>query len=277
MSTAGTEAPAAGAAPHGQTAQPELKDAGVAPQQGEESQGSDQPRDAEGEDKDLTDEQKAIRKMQRRIDRLTAKRGGTERENELLRQQLSDLERRLQTATSHQGDGDEGQGEPKPKGRQFTEADIERMAQARAKELHQQTSISQRVAKVLDAGSKLEGFNAAVDAVAEVVPFTDRQGRPTAFIEAVLDADAPAALLKYLGENPEEAEDLVDLSPAQLGRRLAKLEDRLKADAKKATSAAPKPLKPVNGNSSGGGNEPDPEKDAEAWIRSRNKQAAART
>jgi hypothetical protein len=103
------------------------------------------------------------------------------------------------------------------------------------------------VQKVLRDGAKVEGFDAAVDAVAEVIPFRDRAGRPTPFIEAVLDADNPPALLKYLGENPDEAEELADLTPAQLGRRLAKLESKL--GAKKQTSAAPAPIRPVSGAS----------------------------
>jgi hypothetical protein len=95
------------------------------------------------------------------------------------------------------------------------------------------------VGKVLKEGSKLDGFNAAVDAVAEVVPFMDKRGKPTPFIEAVLDADNPAELLKYLGDNPEEAEELADLTPARLGRRLATLELKLKPGATKQTKLGP--------------------------------------
>ena len=273
MSTdAQTVSPAAGEVEHDQTAQPEQNGGVARPESDDGAAGADQPQGSE-DDKGLSDDQKAIRKLQRRIDRLTAKRGGVERENELLRQKISEIERQLHTAGGKTDEGEDGQGDRQPhKGRQFTEADIERLAQARAVELQQQTSLSQRVGKVIEAGSKLEGFAAAVDAVAEVVPFTDRQGRPTAFIEAVLETDDPATVLKHLGDNPDEAEDLAGLTPAQLGRRLAKLEDRLKAGAKKQTSAAPQPLKPITGSSAGA--EPDPEKDASAWIRARNKATA---
>lgn len=261
-----TEVPGAGvAAPEGATAPPEQQTAGDAPPQGDEAEGADQPK-GEGEDK-LTPEQRTIRKLESRISRLTAKRGGTERENEILRQELDQARRQLQAA-SQQGEGSDESGETKPKGKALTEADIDRIANERATELQRQRSIGTRVTKVLEAGSKLEGFNAAVDAVAEVVPFTDRKGQPTPFIEAVLDADDPAAVLKHLGDNPDEAEELADLTPAQLGRRLAKLEDRLKQGAKK-TSAAPKPLATVGNNNAGA--EPDPSRmtDAQfnAWRR----------
>lgn len=261
-----------------QTARPEQNSGVVAQPQGDaKDAGASQPEGSEDGDKPLTDEQRAVRKLQRRVDRLTAKRGGLERENELLRQQLERLGHLQQSpAGQSQDDGaSEGQGEPRPKGRQLTEADVERLAIERAKELHRQQTISERVGRVLASGSKLDGFDAAVNAVAEVVPFTDRQGRPTAFIEAVLDADDPAAVLKYLGDNPDEADDFADLTPAQLGRRLAKLEDKLKPGAKKETSAAPKPLKPVSGNNAG--SEPDPSKMTDAeFIAWRKKQIQAR-
>jgi predicted RNase H-like nuclease (RuvC/YqgF family) len=222
-----------------QTAPPEQKTAGDAPRHDDEAHTSDQSDGSEA-DKGLTDEQRTIRKQMRRIERLTAKRGAAEREAELLRQQMAEFQRR----TSGQLGED---GEP-AMSRQISEADIERVASQRAAEIAQQRAIGEKVSKVLREGSKLEGFNAAVDAVAEVVPFTDRKGKPTPFIEAVLDADDPAALLKYLGDNSDEAEELADLSPAQLGRRIAKLEDRL-ASVKKKSSAAPVPIKPVGGTS----------------------------
>lgn len=272
MSTETIEASAGtGAATEGQTEQPGQQTAAPAQPQTDATSADDQSQASE-EDNGLSDEQKTIRKLQRRIDRLTAKRGGTERENELLRQEIANLQRQQHQAASGTGEGNEGQGEG-PK-RTLTEADVERMAQQRAQELHRQTTIAGRVSRVLEAGSKLQGFNEAVNAVAEVVPFTDRQGRPTPFIEAVLDADDPAALLKHLGDNPDEAEDFADLTPSQLGRRLAKLEDKLK-QAPKKTSAAPTPLKPVGGSTAGA--EPDPSKmtfaEFKAW---REKQIEAR-
>jgi hypothetical protein len=273
MSTEQSQGAPAGAAESGQTAELEQRNAGVAQPQGDDGEAGDQSQGSGDQDKGLTDEQKTIRKMQRRIDRLTAKRGGTERENEILRQHLESAHRQLQAA-GRQGDEEGEGGQGRPQSRQLTDADIDRIASERAQELHQRSAVGQRLDAVVMAGRKLEGFDDAVDAVAEIVPFADRQGRPTPFIEAVLDCDDPAAVLKHLGDNPDEAEDFADLTPAQLGRRLAKLEDKLKQGAKKQTSAAPAPLRPVN--SSASSLEPDPEKDASAWIRARNKQQATR-
>ena len=220
-----------------QTAQPEQHDAGDAHQQtdaGEVAESTASDKADEG----LTEEQRTIRKQLRRIERLTAKRGAAEREAQLLREQMAEFQRQM--------GGLQGEDGAQSGNRQFSEADIERIATERAADIARQRAIGEKVGRVLREGTKLDGFNAAVDAVAEVVPFTDQKGKPTPFIEAVLDSDEPVALLKYLGDNPDEAEDLAALSPAQLGRRLAKLETKL-ASAKKQTSAAPAPIKPVAG------------------------------
>jgi len=214
----------------GQTAVPE-QNADVARPQDDANEGGDQSQEST-EDKGLTDEQRTIRKLQRRIDRLTAKRGASEREVQILREELS----RAKVA------GQESEeGEPE---RKLSEADIERLAEQKAAEKLKQRSVAQRVDSVLKTGKALEGFDAAVNAVADEVAFTDKSGRPTPFIEAVLDADDPAAVLHYLGNNPDEAAEFADLTASQIGRRLAKLELKLKPEGKERSSA-PAPLKPV--------------------------------
>jgi hypothetical protein len=103
---------------------------------------------------------------------------------------------------------------------------------------------------VTKAGKKVEGFDEALESLREEVPFIDGRKRPTAFFEALMDADSPAKLIHYLGTNPDEAAEFGGLSPAQIGRRLAKLEAKLCAEVK--TSSAPTPLKPVTARSTGG-------------------------
>lgn len=201
----------------------------------------------------LTDEQKTIRKMQRRIDRLTAGRGAAAREAELLREQLQQFTQRQQQVQ---------EDEPKAVSAQ----DIERIAADRARQLHQQQAIASRAQEVLKSGRSLQGFDEAVNTVAEEVPFTDRRGMPTPFIEAVLDTDKPAELLHWLGNNPDEAAALAALTPAQLGRRLAKLEDRIEREAKANTSSAPAPLKPVQSRAAPG-NEPSDGDSIEDWMK----------
>jgi hypothetical protein len=224
MSTETQAPPAGGIDPN---AAPESNAELTQPQGDEHQEG-----EAAGAGEDLTDDQRTIRKLLRRIDRLTAKAGGSAREAELLRAQIAEVQRQS------------GQEEPKA---EVKPEDIERLASEKARDLIAQTTIAKRTQEVLTAGKKLDGFDAATNALADEVPFTDRQGRPTPFIEAVLDSDISAQLIHHLGNNPDEAAEFVGLSPAQIGRRLARLEDKLKQGAKEKTSNAPKPLEPVKG------------------------------
>jgi hypothetical protein len=230
----------AGAAPveQEQTAQPEQQDAGDAHQQTDSGESSDQSIATETQAESLTPEQRTIKKLEARIARLAGKRGAAEREVELLRHEVSTLRSSAGGQQGHEGDesGD----------RPLTKAEIERLATKRADEIATQRSIGEKVRKVIDEGQKIEGFGAAIDALAEVVPFKDAEGRPSPFIKAVLKAPTAASLLKYLGDNPDEAEDLAALDPVEQGWRFAELSQKL-TSAKKQTSAAPAPIKPVSG------------------------------
>jgi hypothetical protein len=250
---------AAEATSQSETVQPEQQTAGDAHQQTEAEEGSDQSSDEGGGDK-LTPEQRTIKKLESRIARLTGKRGAAEREVALLRQELAQVR--------GSGDGQAGQdGEPK-----FSEAEIERIADRKAKEIASRQSLAQTASKVIEEGQKLEGFKEAVDALAEVIPFTDEKGNATPFIKAVFRTPVAASLLKYLGENPDEAEDLIALDPVEQGWRFAELSQKLKQAAVKKTSAAPQPIRPVGGTASSSA-EPDPDKDPAAWIAARNRAA----
>lgn len=249
----GSEASQEANAAHGQ------ENAALARQHDDADAQGDQSQESEGGEK-LTEEQKTIRRLQRRIDRLTAGRGAAQREAELLR---ADLERR--------GQGQQAQEEGQPKGQE--PQDIDRLATERAQQLHRQQSIADRANAVLDSGRKLQGFDQAVNVVADEVPFTDRKGVPTPFIEAVLDTDKPAELLHWLGNNPDEAAAFANLTPSQIGRRLAKLEERIAREAK-STSSAPTPLRPVQSRSTAGA-EPQDSDSIEDWMRKDRARTAA--
>src|SRR5213592_2436318 len=83
---------------------------GATPQEGE----------AAGAGEDLTDDQRTIRKLLRRIDRLTSKAGGSAREAERLRAQITEVQ------------GRSGQDEPKAEVRP---EDIDRLASEKARDL----------------------------------------------------------------------------------------------------------------------------------------------
>jgi hypothetical protein len=223
----------------------------------EDAEQPDQSPESEGEK--LTEEQKTIRKLQRRVDRLTAGRGAATREAELLREQLAGLQ---QQPTEQQ---DEQRFDPK---------EIDRLATERARELTRQQAVAEKANAVIAAGKKFAGFDEAVNTVAEEVPFTDRKGNPTPFIEAVLDTDKPAAVLHWLGNNPDEAAAFRTLTPVQIGRRIALLKSRIEREAKN-TSAAPTPLRPVSSRSSPDAG-PSDKDDVKTWMEKEEARLAAK-
>jgi len=120
------------------------------------------------------------------------------------------------------------------------------LAQQMAQQMREQETLQASVQKVMSAGQKLPGFDDACNAVNEEIPFYE-SGRPTAFLDAVMDSDAPAKLLHYLGQNPDLAAELANLKPAQMGRRIERIEAQMKAGpAAKPVSGAPTPAKPIS-------------------------------
>ena len=212
---------------------PEQKAEVAHPDGGDEDDQSKVAEVAGDDGEKLTDDQKTIKKLQRRIERLNGKVGGTSRERDMLREQLGSIASRV-----------EDDGSDVPKG---TPADIERLANERAREMVHMQSLNDKADALLKAGRKVDGFDEAVRTLREEVKFTDGQGRVTPFLEAVLESDNPARLVKYLGDNPDEAADLESLTPAKLGRQLAKLENTLEQESKVKVSKAPPPIEPING------------------------------
>jgi hypothetical protein len=203
-----------------------------------------------------SEESKALKRMQRRIDKRTADVYRERAQNETLAQRIAQLEQRLQPADSQTPPNSD---------------DLERVvltkAQSIAQEIAQQQQITRNVQSVLSAGKDLPAFDAACNAVNEELPFYDRSNRPTPFLAAVLEFDRPAQLLHYLGTNPDLAAELADLNPTRLVRRLDAIEREMSDKGKPKTSAAPKPLEPVKAQ--GSSKEPSEMSDKEfaAWRR----------
>jgi hypothetical protein len=104
---------------------------------------------------------------------------------------------------------------------------------------------------------------------------SDSSGRPKPAIEAVFEADEPAKVIEYLADpdNADEAERIARMSAIQAGKAIARLEDKLKADAAKAKPQPSKQPPPLESVRSQGGvpSAPDPS-DTKAWIRYHNEQ-----
>jgi len=202
---------------------------------------------ANGDAAPASDHDKTIRKLQRRIDSRT--RGLGERDAEIahLRRQLAEREAQ-RSQPSEQDDG--GTPATKPPARQLSEADIERRADELAAQRFYQENISSKTRAMVDAGKEFEGFQALAAEVAQEIPFLDRSGKPTPFIEDLLDR-APkvaAEMLTYLGRNPDVLGDLAEMSERQQIRRLALIEIEITKKPEPRSKAA-RPLTPVGGRS----------------------------
>ena len=219
----------------------------AAPEQKLEVAPQDEPKEDEvsnPEEDKLSDSEKTFKRLQRRIERLSGKVGATARERDMLRDQLATFQK-----------GEETQ----------PEQDLEARASAKAHEILATQKLKERADATLKAGKALEGFNEALETLREEIPFVDDKRRPTPFFEALLDADNPAKLIHYLGANPEEAAEFENLTPSQIGRRLAKIE--LKLDVKDKTSNAPTPLTPVKGSNTVKTPDAMTDKEFAAWRR----------
>ena len=196
---------------------------------------------------ELTPAEREARALKRRVDRLTREKYRTQAELEQLRQRQP-----------------EQQEEPN---QQLTEAEVNRRAAA----LAEQKALNDKCNDIAKTGQKkFPDFMEKVEALNGDVALFDARGA-TPFMEALLDADDPAALIHHLGSNPDIASELADLTPRQQVRRLAQIEHDLEAKATPPKpSNAPKPIQPVKPVAAAVG--PDPSKDPEGWISWRNAQ-----
>ena len=183
----------------------------------------------EASTEDGDDADKALKRMQRRIDKRTADVYRTRGENEALKARLAELE-----ASS-------GKTEPT---RDTDDVNV------RAEQIASAKVFTQRANELVEAGTKKHSdFTSALrDLASEVGEFVKPNGMPSAFMEAVLEvADKPTELLYHLGKNPDIAEDLSGLSPYKLAQKLTRIEAEMTEKASVKTSKAPAPLTPVKG------------------------------
>lgn len=188
-----------------------------------ESSAEEQGQQTEKPEADDSD--KSLKRLQRRVDRVTAARYQAEARAQQLEEQLARFQQQAQP------EGEAQQVDPYELAKQIATAE----------------RITERSNAVYRDGVKAHGdaFMQSVAAVQdEAGPLFDKRGLATPLGEAILDADKPADLLAYIGKNPDIAESLQGLSAAQLGRRIASIEAQMVKPEPKA-SKAPLPLEPV--------------------------------
>lgn len=182
------------------------------------------------------DAEKARRAMQRRIDKRTADLYRERAEKEQLSQRLAALEARAN-------------GEPEQPPQQVDPYEV-------AKEIARVERVTEKANGIAQDGEqrfKAEFRTALETVVEEAGQLFDKKGLPTHLGEAILESDDAAALLHHLGTNPDLAAELNGLSPAQLGRRIERIEAQMKAKPQpKPVSKAPEPARPISASRSSG-------------------------
>lgn len=113
---------------------------------------------------------------------------------------------------------------------------------------------------VKEFGDEFEGAISSLKAVADL---------DVEKLSAIVDCDAPHKVLHYLGQNPDEAADILDLPPLQLARKLARLEARIEGgtvSTPKPVSKAPTPPTAIRGKSVSNDSPSDGD-DTATWMR----------
>ena len=183
------------------------------------------PENDEAAERD--DPTKVVKRMERRIDRLTAARYQAEARADQAAAQFEQLRAQFAQENPQQV----GQQDPVTLAREI--AQVERI-----------TEKANGIAA--DGNKRFEGFGKAVQTVsAEVGALFDKRGKATPIGEAILAADDPAALIHHIGSNPDLAADLADLTPIQQARKLARIEIDMAKPRETKQSTAPKPITPA--------------------------------
>lgn len=191
------------------------------------------------EQKAQAERDKAIKNLQRRVDRKHAQAAAAEERARMAEQRAAEIEARYS-------------GQPQEQ-EALTPDKIIPIAQHMAQQIAEQNKLRERVGSVLAKGKGLEGFDAACNTVDEEVGFYDAKGGPSPFLREVMECDDPAAVLHHLGSNPEIASEFRGLSITQVARKLARLETQLSQPKEPKQSTAPKPITPVRATADTGG------------------------
>lgn len=173
-----------------------------------------------------------------RINQLTAEKHSAMREAAALRRQLE----ALQKAPRPQVDPNDYEAQQR-----------ENVRGVFREEQAQQTVNQYEQAVQRARAAQVDTFYAKVEGVRERIPDIDRSIQTFSQLpvsdhaaEIIAESDVAAEIAHYLANNPREAFDIYQLSPAQQGRALARIEQRVSLPARR-TSSAPPPTPMVTG------------------------------
>lgn len=196
----------------------------------EESKPTEPSAEAQAQPAEQAEESTAKRQSgaEKRINRLI-------RERAELRAKAEYLERALQDRNPQRENGESV--DPK--------LDIDELVNRKFEERERQSQI-----KSVEAKRDSIFAQAAKDGDFDADDFLESTVVTPVMAEAILESDAASKVVKYLYNNPEEAERIAELSAARQAVEIGKLEAKLSAaPAPAKKSGAPAPIKPVGGKS----------------------------
>lgn len=192
-----------------------------APEQQQQQDGAEKPQ--QEQKPELTEEQKRIRALERKLKKANQANGKMHNELEQFRSAIE----RQQPA--------EPEDQPRQQKQQEDPVEI-------ARRLRDAERFNEQCDRIVEDGkAKHKGFDASIKALQEEAPLFEN-GEATPFLRTIMEAaDKPEDVLNYLGANPDLAAEISDLSPARIAKRIALIEAELSAPRK--PSAAPAPIK----------------------------------
>lgn len=214
---------------------------------------ADEGDDGEGEvNADGTRQTKVAPWLQRRMDKERAKRGEAERRAQAAENTVRAMLQRQAEMAPPENDAatppatPPARREPRAPTREEYIADVQRTAQQMAA----MENFNAKCNAVADAGSKAFGdFNEKAEAMKQLYDPTNAEeaSKFHGLLEAVIEVGGADAHKIYyeIANDLDKASELMELTPLQLGTRLAKM-----AAPKTAApvSAAPRPIRPVRGS-----------------------------
>ena len=204
----------------------------------EEGDGEGEEDKEEGEadpPKELTEEQKTIQALEKKLERAQRRAGKTAAERDENKKLVRELKTQLDAKVA------EGT-------QPLTEDEVNRRAKEIANTELTAREFNKAQENLIDAATAIDkNFMSKVrELAADVAPL------PEFFIGALDDIDNGGAVLNYLTDNPDEYEDLLKAnSPMKVMKGLVKISDKLIEAAKpkvKKVSQAPEPAKGLKGN-----------------------------
>lgn len=179
------------------------------------------------------DEPAKRNRAQERIDRITAEKHAAIREATALRQRLEAL-----------------QQAPRP---QIDPNDYDAQQRESMRSVIREEQIGQTAQQYEDAQrraqqAQVDTFYSKVEAARERIPDLDRSIQEFSRLpvsahaaEIIAESDVAAEMAHYLATNPREAYDIANMTPAQQGRALARIEQRVSLPTRRTSTAPPPP------------------------------------